>query len=272
MITDNTHRFAFGKNWENFSETITKDKINESVGNLKRILGEENLDGKSFLDIGCGSGIHALAALKLGASNVTAFDIDQNSINTTRKVISESFPNNNAVIEVKNILNEICDDKDNKFDIVYSWGVLHHTGEMFNAIENAASFVKPNGKFVIAIYKKSPLCGFWRIEKSLYSRLPALLQFPITLIFSSLYLLGLCVKGKNPVKYIKSYRGYRGMNFWHDMIDWLGGYPYESATPDEIKIFVENKGFDLIDQYNISTVKAFGAFGCGCAEYVFKRK
>lgn len=223
------------------------------------------------MDIGCGSGLHTLAAIQLGAETVSAFDIDPQNVETTKRLISNYTSDFKGKIEEKSIFDAFPDNHQGKFDIVYSWGVLHHTGDMWKALKKASDFVVPDGKLIIAIYKKSPLCGIWRIEKSIYSRLPSILQFPITALFSTLYLTGLLVKGTNPVKYVKSYQSYRGMNFWHDMIDWLGGYPYESATPEEIKRFFSELGFRIVAEYNTEPVKAFGLFGCGCAEYVFSR-
>ncbi|MCK5384423.1 MAG: class I SAM-dependent methyltransferase [Alphaproteobacteria bacterium] len=271
MTTKTAHRFAFGDNWEKFSNIVSNREIDEAVENLSRIVQGISLDDKSFLDIGCGSGLHSLAAIRLGAKKVSAFDIDPVSVQTTQKLLSSYAHDAPVTIEEKSIFDAIPANEQDKYDIVYSWGVLHHTGDMWGAIKKAAEFVAADGEIVIAIYKKSPLCGFWRVEKSIYSRLPSLLQFPITLLFSMLYLVGISLKGKNPIKYVKTYRSFRGMNFWHDMIDWLGGYPYESATSDEMKNFFCGLGFKVVSEYNVTPVKAMGLFGCGCAEYVFSR-
>lgn len=265
------HRFAFGDNWEKFSTLVTNSEIDEAVVKLKQMLLKNSLDNKSFLDVGCGSGLHSLAAVRLGARTVHAFDIDPQSVSTTKKLLSTYAPDYPAHVELKNVHEAAPVNDHDRYDIVYSWGVLHHTGDMRDAIRKASAFVAPDGKFIIAIYKKSPLCAFWRVEKSFYSRMPPFLQFPITAVFSGIYLLGVLINGKNPVEYVKSYKGFRGMNFWHDMIDWLGGYPYESASPAEMKAFFSDLGFDLDAEYNTDPVKAMGVFGCGCAEYVFSR-
>lgn len=269
MSVEATHKFAFGENWKNFSRTVSDKTVNQATIDLERVLSGVPVEGKRFLDIGCGSGLHALAAIQLGASEVTAFDIDPESVQTTQKMLAIHAPDFRATIQEKSILETPLDD--DFYDIVYSWGVLHHTGKMWKAIENAAQFVAPEGHFIISIYKKTPSCRFWKIEKAFYSRLPSLIRFPITSIFSGLYLAGILLSGRNPVQYLKSYHSYRGMNFWHDMIDWLGGYPYESATPEEIKEFFYNMGFECTAEYNTGPVKAGGLFGSGCAEYVFKR-
>lgn len=260
-------KFAFGENWSRYAANAGEEHIAQAAADLERLTG--SLQGKSFLDIGCGSGIHALAAVRLAASSVHAFDADQKSAETARTFLSAHAPGVQAVIAVADILTRPADPR---YDVVYSWGVLHHTGDMWTAIANAAGFVAPQGKLVLAIYKKTPCCGFWRAEKSFYARLPSLLQVPVTALFSGFFLLGLTLSGRNPVAYVRNYKSLRGMNFWRDMIDWLGGYPYESATPDEVKDFMRARGFRTVAEYNTGPVRAGGLFGSGCAEFVFERE
>jgi 2-polyprenyl-3-methyl-5-hydroxy-6-metoxy-1,4-benzoquinol methylase len=263
-----THTFSFGENWKNFSRGVSSEHIDKATENLVRLLGSENLQGQSFMDIGSGSGLHSLAALRLNASRIAAIDADQDSVEATRAMLVANARNADVLVQKKSILEPVAANAE-KFDIVYSWGVLHHTGDMWKAIENSMAYVAPGGKFVIALYKKSPMCGFWRVEKSIYSRLPNFLRFPVTSLYSALYLAGIAASGRNPIKYVKTYTNFRGMNFWHDAIDWLGGYPYESASPEEVERFFTNKGFKLQQQFNISPPKASGLFGVGCAEYIF---
>ena len=271
MQTAASHKFAFGKNWKNFSRGLSDEKIAMADENLSRLLAGDGLQGKSFLDIGSGSGLHALAAIRHGAAKIVAFDVDPHSVETTRSVIARYAPGHPAQIEQNNILDAPPANHP-VYDVVYSWGVLHHTGDMWRAVKNAADFVAPGGRFIIALYKKSPSCGFWRVEKSIYSRLPALLQFPVTALYCALYLMALALSGKNPVKYVREYADFRGMDFWHDAIDWLGGYPYESASPAEVEAFFAGQGFTLEHAFNTAPPRAVGLFGIGCAEYIFRKR
>ncbi|MCG6865332.1 MAG: class I SAM-dependent methyltransferase [Thiogranum sp.] len=266
---DQSTHFEFGRNWADYSKSITADEISDAKIELARLLGVDSLEGKTFLDIGCGSGIHSLAALLLGAKSVYAIDIDPDSVATTSSVIRSNWSKNNFTIKEANIF-EASDENLPISDIVYSWGVLHHTGDMWNAILNGASLVKPGGLFVIAIYRKTPLCKFWGWEKKLYTRSGEPSRRVLTTIFMFLKIMRDVVRLKNPLKKISSYKyGTRGMHWKSDAIDWLGGYPYESATATEIKILVEKSGFKLA--YSNKTDPEFGLFGSGCAEYRFEK-
>jgi len=266
------HKFAFGRNWSQYARHITPIEVGRATDDLKHLVAPSSIKGKTFLDIGCGSGIHSLAALNLGAVHVDAVDIDEGSIATTRSLLQGNATPSSYDISRLDILSPSYSLGGKLYDIVYSWGVLHHTGNLWQAIDNAIRFVAPGGLFVIAIYKKTPLCGFWKAEKAFYSRLNPVLCFPFTLSYSFLYILGLTLIGKNPYRYIKNYRNARGMNFWYDCVDWLGGYPYQSATAHEVREFVERRGLSIISERKTSPARVAGLFGPGCAEYVFARQ
>ena len=154
--------------------------------------------------------------------------------------------------------------------MVYSWGVLHHTGAMWEAIGQAADLVKPGGTLVIAIYLKTRFCPFWRVEKRLFSSSPKWIQVLIAVIYSALFLVRIGIRGNNPIGYVLKYQQNRGMSWWTDQIDWLGGYPYESASAEEVTDFVVGKGFEVVKTKN--TTPSIGLFGSGCGEYVFRRR
>lgn len=266
-----TH-FGFGENWADYAQHIDESKIAMAEEGLWKLLPSNMLEGKTFLDIGCGSGLHTLSALRSGIKGAACIDIDPHSVATTNAVLQRYWKGNNYVAFDYNILAPQPDRRlpPEGFDIVYSWGVLHHTGDMWKAISNAAQYVAPGGKFVIALYKKSPLCPFWRAEKKLYTNVPAL-RWPLNIAYMALYCATRIALGQNPVRYIRDYEEERGMRFINDVKDWLGGYPYESASADEVKKRIEAMGFTLDRAYNTEAPKAGGILGSGCAEYVFTR-
>jgi len=246
-------RFAFGDNWSDYAKTADGKALAEAQAGLTRLLPDGfDPNGKSFLDIGCGSGLHSVAAHRLGFSPIMAVDYDDASVATT-KALANRF---NAPINCfrDDILNSKLLDQ---FDVVYSWGVLHHTGDMEKAIKNAQLLVKPGGTFIIAIYLKTKFCGMWKVIKRTYSAGSPLRQRPM----AAIYIAALKARGLGGV------RRDRGMNFYHDAIDWLGGYPYESAHPETIKEIV-GSSCRLVKLKN--AVPSRGLFGTGCAEYTFE--
>jgi SAM-dependent methyltransferase len=266
-LTDAKTHFQFGENWARFAGGLSEAQIASSVAGMAKLVGD-NLSGRTFLDIGCGSGIHALAALRLGAASVVAVDLDPRAADTARSLLARHAPARSWTVETRSVFDIACDA--GHYDIVYSWGVLHHTGAMRQAIEQSASLVRPGGQLVIAIYRKTPMCSFWRIEKCLYSRGPHWYRAIADVTFSALLVLGLSLAGRNPVRYIRNYQRARGMRFLTDVRDWLGGYPYESASPAEVGTIVEALGFYRGRFFPCST--RIGLLGVGCDEYVFYRR
>jgi len=262
-------RFEFGKNWKSFLTSLNDDRIIQAEESLKKMLGLENLNGKTFLDIGSGSGLFSLAAKRMGAT-VHSFDYDPQSVACTKELKQRYFPQDpHWVIEEGSALDEQYLNKLGTFDIVYSWGVLHHTGDMTKAIELSSERVKADGLFFIAIYNdQGGASRRWLAIKKFYNKLPHFLQPLIVLFIASYYeikySLILLLKGRNPLPFHnwKESKKSRGMSVWHDWVDWCGGLPFEVAKPENIIVPLLNKGFILA---NLSTCG--GSWGCN--QYVF---
>jgi 2-polyprenyl-6-hydroxyphenyl methylase/3-demethylubiquinone-9 3-methyltransferase len=262
-----TVTFRFGQNWQDFSRHLSDARIEVARSALVQLAG--NLEGHRFLDIGCGSGLSSLAAYRQGAT-VVSFDADPDSVACTRDVRQRYGGNSkNWCVLSGSVLDRDFIRGLAQFDVVYAWGVLHHTGDMWRAIENAATAVAENGTLVLALYRKTSLCPLWKIEKRLYSAGGPLVQIPLRTAFKVAFIAGLLATGRNPAAYIRSYKSQRGMSWHHDVHDWLGGTPYESAEPNEVVAFLRALNFDLITMrgHAGSTV---GLFGSHCVEYVFR--
>jgi 2-polyprenyl-6-hydroxyphenyl methylase/3-demethylubiquinone-9 3-methyltransferase len=260
--------FDFGQNWQNFSNLVDAGRIEEAKKNLIEVLGSEKIKGKTILDIGCGSGIHSLAFLELEAAHVVAFDFDLKSVDTSINLLKEYSKINNWEVYQSDILSPKKNDV--QYDVVYSWGVLHHTGNLELAIMNAASYVKENGYLFIAIYKKTKLCRLWQKEKRFYSTTSNFNQRLIRIIYITLFGFHYTLFNRKSFRYyINNYQKNRGMSFYHDVHDWLGGFPYESASRKEINQLLTKLNFSLVKE--VSTRAGIGIFGSGCNEYVFKK-
>lgn len=262
-------RFEFGKNWAWFLETLDDQKIDEAVKSLCDMLETDSLAGKSFLDIGSGSGLFSLAARKLGA-RVHSFDYDPSSVGCTQELKRRYFGDDEQwTVEAGSALDAGYIASLGKFDVVYSWGVLHHTGDMWVALANAATPVGSRGKLFIAIYNDQGTASRrWTKVKRTYNRLPKGLRFLV--VWPSFWVL--CwrrmVKDSlhlRPFQFIRDYgKNDRGMSFWQDLIDWVGGYPFEVATPEKIFTFYRERGFGL------TRLKTCGG-SIGCNEFVFRK-
>ena len=261
--------YQFGKNWLEYTELINESHIKYVTLDLAKFLKLDDLKNTSVLDIGCGSGVHDVGFYNLGCRNLTAIDFDLDSIVATKYNLEKFCPDAKFKVHQGDILSEEIKFL-GRFDIVYSWGVLHHTGNLKAALNNSASLVADEGFLAIALYRKTLLCEFWKIEKRVYSRLPGFFQRILELIYISTFALGLIVVKKiSIVQYIKSYSIKRGMNFFADVRDWLGGYPYESISPDELRTLMLSLGFSQV--YSLEGRDKIGIFGSGCDEYLFQK-
>lgn len=264
-------RFEFGSNWAAFLSVLNDERIASAERGLQQMLGLQRLDGLRFLDIGSGSGLSSLAARRLGAT-VHSFDYDPQSVACTNELRRRYFPNDpNWKIERGSALDPTFIDGLGEFDIVYSWGVLHHTGRMWDALTLAARPVAPGGKLFVAIYNDTGTqARRWHAIKRVYNKLPRPARAPFAMMVSApeeFKKLARSVLRGRPGDYIRSwteYRNLRGMNRWHDIVDWVGGYPYEFATADEIFDFYRARGFALTKMH-------CGGVGLGCNEFVFQR-
>jgi len=239
-------RFGFGANWADYiNKNFSDERVEISMRHLLGFLKLDNLKGKSFLDIGCGSGLHSLAAWRSGAEQVVSFDYDQNSVATTKKLHELSGSPKNWIVMQGSVLDETFMDSLPKSDIVYSWGVLHHTGNMWKAIENAARCLHTSGIFYIALYSSDvyvdPPAEYWLKIKREYN-----FANPIKKILMEWgyawrdSIRGCLINGKSPFAHMRAYKLSRGMSYWHDVRDWLGGYPMEFAGNKETEKFAKN--------------------------------
>ena len=262
-------RFEFGKNWARFLGSLDDHRILKAEASLREMLDLADLRGLRFLDIGSGSGLFSLAARRMGA-RVYSFDYDPQSVDCTRELRSRYFPQDSDwVVEQGSALDAAYVRSLGAFDIVYSWGVLHHTGAMWQALENAALPVTTAGRLFVALYNDQGTASRrWTTIKRLYNRWPPPARFPLALAVLVNQWWRRWVKDLLRLRPFASWRAYgeeRGMSPWRDLFDWVGGYPFEVSKPEQIFDFYRDRGFTLVK------LKTCGG-ALGCNEFVFVRE
>jgi 2-polyprenyl-3-methyl-5-hydroxy-6-metoxy-1,4-benzoquinol methylase len=281
MVHD--ERFDFGKNWQRFLKVVDDTRIQAAVHSLETMLEVTDLAGKSFLDVGCGSGLFSLAARQLGAT-VHSFDADTRSVACASELKRRYHPDDAQwTIEQASALDTKYLSSLGTFDVVYAWGVLHHSGAMWNAVENTCALVANQGRLCLSIYNdQGYLSRGWRFVKQIYQRLPVVVRpalvaavaasrFAYRAATTLLAVVLRLVSLRHPlVPVVNWYREVsrvkqRGMHWWYDLVDWVGGYPFEVAKPEAVFNFCRRKGFTL-------TYLTTQGAGHGCNEFVFQRK
>ncbi|MBL4757455.1 MAG: class I SAM-dependent methyltransferase [Rhizobiales bacterium] len=263
---ENEERFEFGKNWNKFiKRNFSQERCDVSKAHILKFIGRDDLKGLDFLDIGCGSGLHSLAAFQSGAGKIHSLDYDPNSVETTELLHKYAQNPSNWKIGRGDVLDGDYVDGLGIWNFVYSWGVLHHTGDVWQAIRNAQSRVADGGLFYIALYAADVQTDmqFWLDVKREYNKSSTLKKKWMALWY--VYRFGMDKKiYKLPLilKQIWQHRFERGMSYFADVHDWLGGWPMEfTYDQDVVDLLEKEHGFKLI---NVATGEA-------CSEFLFER-
>jgi 2-polyprenyl-3-methyl-5-hydroxy-6-metoxy-1,4-benzoquinol methylase len=263
-------RFGFGRNWQQFLRVLDEDRIREAERSLREMLRVTDLEGKSFVDVGSGSGLFSLAAMRLGAGRVHSLDYDAQSVECAQELKDRFFPNASQwTIERGDALDADYLEGLREFDVVYSWGVLHHTGNLWRAMENVLPLVANRGQLFIAIYNDAGRKSRqWSKLKKLYNS-GAFYRVMLPAVFIPLNVarsLALdASKLRNPLTRYRVYKRDRGMSMMRDWIDWIGGWPYEFASAAQVAEFCKDRGFEMLTCVNKS------GWVLGNNEFVFRR-
>ena len=262
-------RYEFGKNWQNFNRSFSSEERIKIVENsILDFIHLDNLNGKTFLDIGSGSGLQSLAVYNAGAKEIFSFDYDSKSVEATKSLWIQSGKPKNWTVCQGSVLDEEFMNSIGKFDIVYSWGVLHHTGDLWNALKNSQISLKSNGVLYISLYAKeayqNPSQEYWLEIKQKYNKADYIEKKKMEITY--IYQILMESKIRNIYKFIKmmlTYKKNRGMALWIDIKDWLGGWPMEFSSAKEVYSFTKSKMHLCLINLKM---------GNGCTEYLFKKK
>lgn len=257
--------FEFGANWIRFAKRIDEARIDAAVRDLQAMLGCTTLTGKRVLDVGCGSGLTSLAAFRLGA-RVHSFDYDEKSVACTSSLRSRYAPTSDIdwVVEQGSALDLRYLQRLGRFDVVISWGVLHHSGNLWAGLKNVLTPLEQGGVLYISIYNdQGRISSLWRMVKRAYNALPGMLRpvyvLPFMFYFATRKAVGDVAKRRWPLFRDVS----RGMSLWTDVVDWVGGYPFEVAKPEQVTDFCLQRGFTLL-----RLITCGGRHGCN--QFVFR--
>ena len=268
-LTGIESHFAFGENWADFADRLDETAIAHAEAGLVRLIDGPEFEGRSFLDIGCGSGLHTLSALRLGAGRALAVDIDSQSVATAGRVL-ERFAQGGAWQVEKASVFELEPAAIGVFDIVCSWGVLHHTGDLEGALDRATRMARPGGLIALGLYRRTLLDRFWAVEKRWYTGASHSAQTIARALYMASLAAGLLATRQSLRRFRETYKSRRGMSLAHDVHDWLGGYPYEPISAGEVATMMERLGFDEVKHMTRGT--SLGLLGSDCDEFVYRRR
>lgn len=258
LIDSGRVEFSFGRNWKEFLPTIDDNAIKEAGKDIDQWLGSQNIQGKSVIDIGSGSGLSSLCIYYRGCRRLVSFDSDPESVETAKFLAARAGSPDNWAIFQGSIIDETLINRLGTFEIVHSWGVLHHTGKMWQAMAHAIRLCAPGALFLISIYAAGD-----RYEEHLALKRRFNAADPGT---KADMIRIQMERTKSFYRDNENSEGGlnrdRGMTHYHDAVDWLGGLPYEVAHASEVLLFCINRG--------LVPLRVFERRQGGCSVYLFR--
>lgn len=258
--------FDFGANWESFRPKISEDRVDAAVHALQERLAPLSCTGGTFVDVGCGSGINSLAAYRIGFDRVLSFDLARGSVRATLELKSDYGGDDRWQAICGSILDPSFVKRLGQFDVVYAWGVLHHTGDVWRAIDLVTHLVAPSGSLILATYSAdvidAPQREMWLDKKRSYNRSSRIGKRFMELDYFWTYTADKSLRrAATGLREARRAR-YRGMDYWVDVRDWLGGLPMEWVYDRDVELELEARSFDVVE------IKA----GEACTEFSARRR
>lgn len=233
----------FGYEWHNYAEL--RPEYEEQFRGWTAPLAPEDWRGVAFLDVGCGMGRNSYWPMTYGAASGTAIDVDERSLAAARKTLA-GFPS----VAVRRLSAYDIDDRD-RFDIVFSIGVIHHLEFPERAVRAMAAAAKPGGRVLIWVYGRENNEWIVRLldplRKALFSRLPIGFVHHLSLYPAALLWLALRL-GAGRIQYFRLLRRFA---FRH-----LRSIVFDQMLPKIAHYWSRDEAIDLLWQAGLSDISA----------------
>lgn len=117
-----------------------------------RFLDPSDVSDRAVLEIGCGMGTHAAMLARAGA-RLTAIDLTDRAVQMTRRRFHEL----GLTARIERADAEELPFPDGSFDMVWSWGVIHHSSSTERCLDEIARVLRPSGRVMIMVYYRPSL-------------------------------------------------------------------------------------------------------------------
>jgi len=223
---------------------------------VELFFSDAEIEGKRILDAGCGMGVFSVVFGKKGAARVIGIDLSEEGVRRAQRAASH-FNLSNVEFREGNILR--LPYPDGSFDIVWSWGTLHHTAEPLKALEELIRVLKNGGTLFVTLYRSTKLSFLHEgIRKTL--RLAHRRMWPLLakLIALALFPATLFLKRRKKAR--------AGENLSDLVLDWYFNPVRHYYRPGEIRQLLEQEGL-IIEKF----LPASGRFN-STSNFIFKAK
>ena len=231
-------------------------EYNASETHWKIFYSPQDIEGKSVLDAGCGTGIFSIIFARNGAASVLGIDISEGSLETA-KALKTKFDLENASFQKQDMLD--LPFADESFDIVWAWGTVHHTTDPFKAMSELIRVLRAEGSILLAVYTRTRVTFLHEIIRKALVRTPRKTWKALSKILALVL---------SPVVYFfkKREKSRKGEKLEELIMDWYFVPIRHYYYPEEIKVFLEEQGF-TIEKY----LPASGRFN-STSNFIYKAR
>ncbi|MFQ6107920.1 MAG: class I SAM-dependent methyltransferase [Candidatus Aminicenantales bacterium] len=219
--------------WQNYTPEYAASKKHWAL-----FFDPEEVLNKSVLDAGCGTGVFSIIFARMGALSVVGIDISKRSLERAQRQ-ADQLGLQNATFQKVNMLRLPFTDA--CFDIVWSWGSVHHTADPFGCLAELIRVLKPGGSLLVAVYRRTGLTFLHETLRKGLIRLPSKYWIPFSRFLSLVAAPGISLFKKRD-------KSRKGEKLEQLLFDWFFVPIRHSYLPEEIKSFLVKRGL-VIKKY-----------------------